>query len=96
MTALRVLVVVCHRDDEMVLRPGSDVRSRSSLGLPPVLGTHASTGGMSIVSLREAVVEEALVEEEAEQEQFRQEVVQEEKAEQPRSKWTSWMFAKWY
>lgn len=83
-------------DHEMALRPGSNVRSRSSLGLPPVLGTQASTGAMSIVSLREAVVEEALVEEEAEQEQFRKVEVQEEKAEQPRSRWTSWMFAKWY
>lgn len=83
-------------DHEMALRPGSNVLSRSSLGLPPVLGTHPSTGAASIVSLREAVVEEALVEEEAEQEQFRQGEVQEEKAEQPRSRWTSWMFAKWY
>ncbi|KZT65812.1 hypothetical protein DAEQUDRAFT_730988 [Daedalea quercina L-15889] len=83
-------------DHEMVLQRSSNIRSRSSLGLPPVLAPEASTGGMSIVSLREAVVEEAIVEEEAEQEQFRQEEVQEEKSEGPRSRWTSWMFAKWY
>jgi len=83
-------------DHEMALRPGSNVRSRSTLGLPPIMQPEASVGGMSIVSLREAVVEEAIVEEEAEQEHFRQEEVEEEKAENPRSRWTSWMFAKWY
>ncbi|KAH9936413.1 uncharacterized protein B0H18DRAFT_1091982 [Fomitopsis serialis] len=82
-------------DHEMALRP-SNVRSRSTLGLPPIMQPEASVGGMSIVSLREAVVEEAIVEEEAEQEHFRQEEGEEEKAEKPRSRWTSWMFAKWY
>ncbi|TFY68743.1 hypothetical protein EVJ58_g833 [Rhodofomes roseus] len=83
-------------DHEMAVRPGLNVLSRSSLRLPRAMQLEASTGGMSIVSLREAVVEEAIVEEEEEQEHFRQEEVQEEKAEKPRSKWTSWMFTKWY
>ncbi|CAL1712846.1 unnamed protein product [Somion occarium] len=62
--------------------------------VPIVVPNGQALGAPSIISTREAVVGEVIVEEqEAAQERLRQEEA-EEKAREPRSLWTSWIFAR--